>query len=61
MWNMTTYKCKLKISRLGRENMHQCTENNIFALNSSTNTKQKFMVGTKIESVGLVKTNFYAL
>ena len=37
--------------------MHQCTENHIFAIKSSRNTKEKFRVGTKIGSVRLVETN----
>ena len=40
MWNMTSYKCKLKISRLECETYLARTENHTFALKSSTNTKQ---------------------
>jgi len=40
MWKMTSYKCKLKISRLEREAYLSRTENNTFALKSSMNTKQ---------------------
>ena len=59
---MTTYKCKLKKSRLERETYLSRTENHNFALKSSTNTK-KFRVGTK-NRVGRVSGNkelFYAL
>jgi len=61
MWNMTTYKCKLKQNRLARETYR--TENDMFALKLLTNTTHKFGVGTKIGSVGLVETNnfFYEL
>ena len=57
MWNMATYKCKFKISRLEPETYIFRTENYIFALNSSTNTKTILRVGTKIGSVRLVETN----
>jgi len=58
MWNMTTYICKVKIRRLGRETYLSRTKNSMFALKSSKNTKIKLMVGTKnIGSVGLVEIN----
>ena len=47
MWNMTTNKCKLKISRLERETYLSYTENHSFALQTLTNTKIKFRVGTQ--------------
>jgi len=50
MWNMTTYKSKLKVSMLERETFLFRTESHILALKSSTNTKT-------IGSVGLVETN----
>jgi len=50
---MTTYKCKLKISRLERETYLSRTENHIFALKSSTNNK------TSLGSAKLVKTNSF--
>jgi len=40
MWNMATYKCKLKINRLERETNLSLTENHIFALKSLTNAKK---------------------
>ena len=40
MWNMTTCKCKLKMSMLEQETYLSRSENHIFALKSSTNTKK---------------------
>ena len=54
---MKTYKCKLKKSRLERETYLSRTENHIFALKSSTNTKKSLGSAKKLGSVGLVETN----
>ena len=57
MWNMSTYKCNLRIRRLERETFLSCTENPICALKSSTPPKNIFRIGTKIGSIELVETN----
>jgi len=56
MWNMTTYKCKLKNSRCERETYLSRIENHIFVLKSWTNSKKEFRVGTK-NTVGRVSGN----
>jgi len=56
MWKMTTYKYKLQIRRLERETYLSRTENNILALKSSTNTKQKVQ-GRHKHRVGQVSGN----
>ena len=60
MWNMTTYKCKLKISRLERETYLSLIENHIFALKSSTNTKNR-LVSAPRNRVGQVSAKKYFL
>ena len=60
---MTTNKTLTTNNKLKREPYLRRTENHIFALQSSTNTKQKFRFGTK-NRVGRVCGNkqlFYAL
>jgi len=57
MWNMTTYKYKLKLSRFERRTCTNVyTQNHMFALKSSTNTKKSLEVGTK-NRVGRVSGN----
>jgi len=55
MWNMTKYKCKLKISRLGHE---PCiiVPKIFFLLSNRRRTPQVYGKNKKIGSVGLVET-----
>jgi len=58
MWNMTIYKCKLKISRLEGETFLSLTENKSYCSKIVDEHQQKSLrLAHKIVSVGLVETN----
>jgi len=58
MWNMTTYKCKLKINRLERETYFSRTKNHSLLLNRRLTPEKRFCSAQKM-SVELVETNYF--